>query len=258
MEEEKLLKACVMQKAKINILSTRPVDEQFIKQAALQNIIVDVKSFIETEVIDSLDIYEEIETALTQTAVVVFTSMNAVDAVAVHLDDYKPDWTIYCIGNTTKKLVTAYFGEELIASTAEDAASLANEIIEDDLTDEIIFFCGDKRRDELPELLNEHGINVNEIEVYRTNMIRQKVEKEYDGILFFSPSAVQNFFSSNKINKQTILFAIGNTTASALKKFTKNKIVVADEPGKNNLVTKAVEYFLKAPLHPGRGERGEV
>jgi len=234
-----------MQKFKASILSTRPIDETLIKQAKSKDILVDAISFIEIEAIDSIEVYEEIENALLESATVVFTSMNAVEAIAAHLDDeYKPDWKIYCIGNTTKKLVQKYFGEELVGGFALDATELAETIIEDDITDEVIFFCGDKRRDELPSLLNEQGIEVNEIEVYQTNLLQHKVEKNYDGILFFSPSAVQSFFSTNKLNDKTILFAIGNTTASVIKKYSTNKIIVADEAGKSNLIEKAIEYFI--------------
>ena len=66
---------------------------------------------------------------------------------------------------------------------------------------------------------------------------------EYFGILFFSPSAVQSFFSKNKVADKTILFAIGNTTANEIKKYSTNKIIISDEPGKENLVTKMIEYF---------------
>lgn len=234
-----------MQKFKAQILSTRPISNALIQQAAEENILIDVISFIETEAIDSIDVHEEIKSTLIQSAVVIFTSMNAVEAVAAHVDEYKPDWTIYCIGNTTKKLVTEYFGEELIASTADDATALANEIIEDGITDEVLFFCGNKRRNELPSLLNEHDITVNEIEVYQTNIIYHTIKKNYDGILFFSPSAAESFFSTNKLNEKTILFAIGNTTLAELKKYTHNKIIIADEPDKNDLVEKAIEYFSR-------------
>ena len=232
-----------MQKFRAQILSTRPINKALVQQAAEENILIDVLSFIETEAIDSIDVHEEIKNILLQSAVIIFTSMNAVEAVAVHMDEYKPDWKIYCIGNTTKKLVTEYFGKECIASTAEDATALANKMIADDITDEVIFFCGDKRRDELPSILNEHDIEVNEIIVYQTNMIYHSIEKKYNGILFFSPSAVESFFSTNKLNETTILLAIGNTTALSIKKFTKNKIIVADDAGKSNLVEKAIEYF---------------
>jgi uroporphyrinogen-III synthase len=243
MAAEKLLNKFGMQKFRASILSTRLIDETLIRQAKSKNILIDVLSFIETEAIDSIEVYEEINNALLESATVVFTSMNAVEAVAEHINEYKPDWKIYCIGNTTKKLVQKYFGEELVAGFASNAAELAETIIEDDITDEVIFFCGDKRRDELPSLLNEQDIDVNEIEVYQTNMIQHIIEKNYDGILFFSPSAVQSFFSTNKLNDKTILFAIGNTTASAIKKYSKNKIIVADDVGKSNLVEKAIEYF---------------
>lgn len=232
-----------MQKFKASILSTRLIDEVLIKQAKSKNISIDVLSFIETEAIDSLDVYEEIESILLESAVIVFTSMNAVEAVGAHLHDYKPDWKIYCIGNATKKSVIEYFGEDLIAETAKDATELAEKIIEDDITDEIIFFCGDRRRDELPSSLNEQGIEVNEIEVYQTNLLQHAIEKNYDGILFFSPSAVQSFFSTNKLTDKIILFAIGNTTASAIKKYSTNKIIIADKAGKSNLIEKAIEYF---------------
>ena len=237
-----MLKVFAMQNYKASILSTRPINEELIHQAASKNILIDVISFIETETIDSLDVHEEIKNALLQTAVVVFTSMNAVESVAVHIDEYIPDWTIYCMGNTTKSLVSEYFGEELIAATASGAAELADKIIEDDI-DEVIFFCGNMRRDELPALLNKHDIYVNEIEVYKTIAIQHTIKKKYDGILFFSSSAVESFFSINKLNEKTILFAIGDTTANALKKFTSNKVVIADEPGKNYLFEKAIEYF---------------
>ena len=62
--------------------------------------------------------------------------------------------------------------------------------------------------------------------------------------MFFSPSAAESFFSTNTLTDKTILFAIGNTTALSIKKYTGNKIIVADEAGKNNLVEKAIEYFL--------------
>ena len=232
-----------MQKFKATILSTRPIDTELINNAARQNIKIEVLPFIETEAIDSLEVYDEIENILLQTAAVVFTSMNAVEAVASHLHDYKPDWKIYCIGNTTKKLVQEYFGDESIAADATDANELAEQIVEDGITGNVVFFCGNKRRDELPAVLNANDIEVNEIEVYQTNMLHHKIQKPYDAVLFFSPSAVQSFFSNNKLGEGTIPFAIGNTTANELRKHITNKIIIADEPGKSNLFIKAIEYF---------------
>jgi uroporphyrinogen-III synthase len=232
-----------MEQNNISILCTRPLPASLVEEAAANGIVIDELSFIETESILSVEVQQEIELASTEIATVVFTSMNAVDAVTVFLDGHQPDWSIYSIGTATARLIKAYFGEERIAGTASDAASLAELIAEDGLTGEVIFFCGDQRRDELPDILRQNNIEVNEIVVYQTIATPHKIDKDYFGILFFSPSAVQSFFSKNKVASKTILFAIGNTTANEIKKYSNNKIIISDEPGKENLVAKMIEYF---------------
>jgi uroporphyrinogen-III synthase len=232
-----------MQQNKIFILSTRPIDAPLINEARHQNIEIDILSFIETVPIRSIEVQQEIENALLKSSAVVFTSMNAVEAVANELDGHQPDWRIYSIGNTTRQLVKKYFGEEAIAGTAESAAELAELIVEEDNSDDIFFFCGEQRRDELPDILRSNDIDVNEIVVYQTIQVKHKIEKTYHGILFFSPSAVQSFFSNNKISDKTILFAIGNTTATEIKKYTNNKIITGDEPSKENLVMEMIRYY---------------
>lgn len=232
-----------MQENKISILSTRPLNDSLVQEAESAGILIDTISFIETETIQTIEVQQEIEQALLQSATVVFTSMNAVEAVAVEQNDHQPDWTIYCIGNTTKQLVKKYFGEESIAGIANSAAELAKLIGETTETNEIIFFCGDQRREELPAILKKNDVTVNEIVVYQTIAIPHKIEKIYNGILFFSPSAVESFFNKNKISNQTILFAIGNTTANEIAKYTNNKIIISNEPGKEQLVKQMMEYF---------------
>src|SRR5882724_4611721 len=133
-----------MQETKISILSTRPLNDSLVTEAKTAGISIDTFSFIETEPIQSIEVQQEIEQALLRTASIVFTSMNAVEAVAIWLDDQQPDWTIYCTGNTTKQLVKKYFGEKTITGIANSAAELAELIAKEDHTDEIIFFCGDQ------------------------------------------------------------------------------------------------------------------
>lgn len=215
-----------------------------IEEAKAQAVYIDTISFIETEPILNIEVQQEIELALLESATVVFTSMNAVEAVATYMIDEQPDWAIYCMGNATMQLVKKYFGDNTIAGTASDAAALADTIVEDGHAHEVIFFCGDQRRNELPDRLLANEIEVNEIEVYRTIPVDHKISKRYNGILFFSPSAVESFFSKNKVNEQTIFFAIGNTTAAAIKKHSANPVIISDEPGKENLVEKAINYFV--------------
>jgi uroporphyrinogen-III synthase len=166
-----------------------------------------------------------------------------VEAVANELYGQQPNWRIYSVGANTSSKAKKYFGEEAIAGIANSSAELAELITEKGPDEEIIFFCGNQRRDELPDILRNNDIDVSEIVVYETIAVPHKVSKQYQGILFFSPSAVECFFSNNKIAASTVLFAIGNTTANALKKFSGNTIIICNEPGKENLFRKMIAYF---------------
>ncbi len=200
-------------------------------------------SFIETHPVKGKEIGKEIKDLLLQESIVVFTSMNAVEAVAGHLSKEKPDWKIYCIGITTNKLVKKKFGENSVIGTATNAAELAGLIVEERNSNKLSFFCGDQRREELPNILRNNGIRVNEVIVYQTKPVLNIIEKVYDGILFFSPSAANSFFSTNKLPSPTLVFAIGTTTAKELKQLTNNEIIISDEPGKENLVNKMIQFF---------------
>jgi uroporphyrinogen-III synthase len=236
-----------MQKSKIHILSTRPAGKKLIDEAAKIDIIIDEISFIKTEEITDNDILNKTKELLAKNITVIFTSMNAVEAVGKFVTK-KNSWKIYCIGNTTKNLVEKYFGAENISATAEDAAQLAEKIIADKSATEVTFFCGNQRREELPEKLRSNYIDVEEIIVYRTIETPQIILRIYDGILFYSPSAVNSFFSKNTISIESQLFAIGSTTAVALKHFTQQPVIIAELPGKENLMHLAIDHFSKTKI----------
>ncbi len=232
-----------MQPAEYSILSTRPLQETLIAEATGTGIRVDALSFIETEPIRTIETIQEIEQAYLQSVTVVFTSLNAVEAVAALQEGQQPDWYIYCTGTSTRQRVEKYFGKKAIAGSAGKAAELAERILADEGTDHVLFFCGDQRRDELPVMLRSHGIEVEEIRVYQTIAVPQRISRHYDGILFFSPSAVESFFSNNRLPGETTLFAIGPTTAEAIRKYSHNKTIISDQPGKDYLLQQAIRYF---------------
>ena len=236
-----------MPKNKIHILSTGLIGKVLVKKAALQNIIVDEKEFIKTEVISDKGTTEKIKSLLNGNITAVFTSMNAVEAVG-KLVTTKPSWKIFSIGNTTKNLIIKYFGKESISATAGNANLLAEKILEKKDIREVTFFCGDQRRNELPEKLESNGIKVHGIIVYRTTETARAINKGYDGILFFSPSAVNSFLLKNKVTPGTQLFAIGSTTAKALQPFTNQPVIIAETPGKENLLNLAINLFSKSKI----------
>ena len=233
----------MLMKNNVQILCTRPLSQAIIDVANSKGLYTDALSFIETAAIETVEVQQEIEHTFLLNTTVVFTSMNAVDAVGAYLTDEQPDWKIYCIGFTTQQLVKKYFGSQVIVGVAENAAALAEKIIEDAATDEVVFFCGNQRRDEMSTLLAQAEITVTEIVVYETLAVPHVVKKGYDAILFFSPSAVDSFFSVNTLQRETLFFAIGTTTAAAIQQFNNGKIIIAAQPGKEALMKQAIDFF---------------
>ena len=230
---------------KISILSTRPLETALLEAAKSKDIYIDIVSFIDTTPLQTSGIKEEIGKLLKQSASVVFTSMNAVNTVAAYINGQPPDWNIFCIGHTTRQQAARYFGEQSIHTIGNNASELADKMISNKSAKQVVFFCGDQRREELPGKLRQNGITVNEVIVYHTVNTPHRIEKAYDGILFFSPSAVQSFFYANALLPSTILFAIGQTTADAIKTFTDNLVIESERPGKEDLVKKMFEFFKK-------------
>lgn len=234
-----------MQETKRYLLSTRPLARAVVQEAERNNIIIEELSFIETKPVAGEAVVQKIRSLASGHHSVVFTSMNAVDAVADQVTD-TPHWQVYCIGNTTQKQVTERLPMAKIVATGENAERLAERLVDDRIRN-AVFFCGNRRRDELPNKIRSEGGVVEEVIVYETTDQPSVISKEYDGILFFSPSAVNSFFKSNKAPKNTELFAIGKTTAEAIRQFVNRKIIVANVTGKEDLVHHAVAFFNASP-----------
>ena len=81
--------------------------------------------------------------------------------------------------------------------------------------------------------------------VYNTIEKPHPVNKNYNGVLFFSPSAVHSFFTGNQAAEGTVFFAIGETTAKAVKNYCGNQIITSDMPAKDGLLRQAVDFFIK-------------
>jgi uroporphyrinogen-III synthase len=232
-----------MKKAKLKILSTKNVSREFIEKALANDIAIDELPFITTAPINTEELKKTLKGFLQQNITAVFTSKNAAQAFDQIVNTVLP-WKIFCIGQSTQKVVSKIFGEEVISGTADNAAELSDVILQDKEIKKVMFFCGNKRREELPQKLTAEAIEVEEIVVYETLETPQKLSRKvYDGILFFSPSAVNSFFSLNKINGQTQIFAIGKTTADAIHQHTKREIIVAETPSEENILEQVISHF---------------
>ncbi|MEP7372152.1 MAG: uroporphyrinogen-III synthase [Chitinophagaceae bacterium] len=231
-----------MQPVKPTILCTGPIDESIINSPEYTDAHIDVIPFttISMELPESTQ--RQIKDILTRKTVVIFTSSNAVRSVGAYMKEQPSGWTIFCIGNTTYSEAKKYFGEENIKDTASTASKLAEKIIPVIKETEVVFFCGNLRRSELPDALRKKGIEVKEIIAYKTSLVPVSINKRYDAVLFFSPSAAESFFSKNSVPRNTALFVMGETTAVSIKKFSTNQIITGDEPDKNKLISQAIRF----------------
>lgn len=171
----------------------------------------------------------------------IFTSQNAVLSILENsnLEELKAK-NVFCVGLKTKDLLVEN-GFNVMAYTgyAQDLAEIISLVYADE---SYTFFSGNLRRDTLPEVLKRAHIKFNEITVYETLLTPQKINAKVDGILFFSPSAVESFLVENKIKDETC-FCIGTTTAEALETNKIKNIVIANQPTVENTIIQCINEF---------------
>ena len=171
---------------------------------------------------------------------VIFTSQNAVESVLNSFSSSQLDFNkIYCVGRRTKRLIEKNIGK--VAHVENSAENLGNYLVNNLKSKEVTFFCGNKRRNELPDILNKNEFKVEEIESYKTLYTPDKLNKKYKGILFFSPSGIESYLLENSV-KEEIAFCIGESTATEAKKYF-NKIIIAKLPTAENVLKSVNEYF---------------
>ncbi len=77
--------------------------------------------------------------------------------------------------------------------------------------------------------------------MYKTTLNPKKFDRQFDAVLFFSPSGVQSFFSENNIAIGKAI-CIGKTTASEAKKYTDN-VVIANATTVESVIAKVVKIL---------------
>jgi uroporphyrinogen-III synthase len=234
--------------AKYKVLSTKKLDPSLIEQAKENGIDIIEQEFISIKPIWNQETFDRIIGFVNNnTQNIVVTSANAVDVLNSYMnfnDTYLvADWNIFCLSGKTKSaILNALLLRKNIVDETSDATKLANKIIAKGVK-EIIFFCSNKRREELPTALKKANIKVHEVVLYETAETPATVDKDFDAVLFFSPSGVQSFFSANELNEESICFAIGRTTATSIATFTQNRIVKSPSPDPKKMVEEVIEFF---------------
>ena len=233
--------------ARVNILSTKQLEPLLVGKAAVQGIRIVMKPFIKINHAEKPEAIKAIQ-QLRNDAVWAFTSHHAVESLhflarkhglslPTPLGAYTMD------GRTAEKCKQLLPGIKILGM-ANNARSLGLHIAKQDET-KVVFFAGNLRRQELPEILKNENIALNEIQVYETVSTPVKVAENFDGIMFFSPSGINSYLEQNNLPSHAVCFAIGETTANELRKITKGQVRTAPQPTQESIVNLVIAYYSK-------------
>jgi uroporphyrinogen-III synthase len=196
---------------------TKSLNER--QRACAQNLSLEIKEVALTT-IQHLDFPKEIP----EVEAWIFTSQNAVE----NLTQTNFTGKVYASGKQTANALKGK-GFDSKSGASETALSLAETIAEDGITS-ALFFCGNIRRNELPEYLAKKDVQLKEEVVYHTLLEPKMIPTQKgDALFFMSPSAVESFAMMNPFSTEIDYYSIGETTANALRKKGVQKINTAAE-----------------------------
>ncbi|HLR32674.1 MAG TPA: uroporphyrinogen-III synthase [Fodinibius sp.] len=239
-----------MRQHKENILITRPLSAQQLEYARILGIEPVIKPALEFDFPDYWDAVLKVINEHPKSEWV-FTSANGVKALEALMNaglQVRPETQLFAVGAKTQEALQNVGLDSKIPGI-QNGKNLAELIIDEGKVNSVIYFHGNLSRDEMRDRLRDEGIEVVELEVYNTIIKPVYMpDKPVSGILFYSPSAVEGFkrgegFAGNL----PPLFAIGPTTAKALKDESRQSVETAPQPDTEVLLrTVANAIFKKA------------
>ena len=216
----------------IRLLSTKPLLPEEVETFATSGFQVETLPSIRVRTLDTLAPFPKADFSI-------FTSRNAVEAVLkVPTAKAQAPHKAFCVGEKTRERLEKA-GWEVVASFGY-AQQLADHLVEQYACYSFVFFCGESRMETLPKVLAKKGIPCHECLTYTTELTPKKLVKHYDGLLFFSPSAVRSFLAANSFAEEKI-FCIGSTTQSALPEGVSSYI--AHSPTLEGIIERCREIF---------------
>ena len=165
----------------------------------------------------------------------IFSSQNAVKSV---FNQFRFSGNnCYCVGEKTQKLLEEN-GQKVVKMT-QNASILADFILKNTKKEPFLFFTGNQRMPVIEAAFARENRSLEVVETY-TSSAQPKAMGNYDAVLFYSPSGVESYLQNNSLVDSTS-FAIGETTAQSLKKYTDN-IITATQPTIEHLIAAVRKY----------------
>ena|SRR5690606_11416820 len=170
----------------------------------------------------------------------IFTSQNTVKLFLSRTKGVDlGHFNAFCVGEKTSGLLRS--NGMKVVKVCDYAAQLGDHIVDAHRETRFLFLCGRQRREVLPELFKKNNIRYKELAVYDSHPNPKAFDREFSGILCFSPLGIQSFMIKNAPGN-SILFCIGETTAEEAGKHS-NNIVIANRPTVENVLVRAINHL---------------
>lgn len=154
----------------------------------------------------------------------IFTSKNAIYS----LESFNKDWKkipSYAIAPKTASIIKQLGGNLVFTGVTSHGNDFAEELITLLKNKKVLYVKALKTVSNLPEILKENKVLLDELVAYETSCKKIDVELEKDSIFIFtSPSSVECFFKQYSWDDSYKAVVIGKTTAKYLPKNIKYEI----------------------------------
>jgi uroporphyrinogen-III synthase len=182
---------------------------------------------------------------------IAFTSPRAGKAVTERIRARGIPWpqspgpAVWATGQATAASLADWAGPILVPGGAEQegdgaAAVLARAMVAAGVTGPVLFPCGDRRREELPSVLESSGIRVHDVGCYRTVLAQpseaRAAASEGALLVVASPSVVELLALACPADERPDLVAVGPTTAAAARRAGWNSLAVAEQPNSSGVL----------------------
>lgn len=198
---------------------------------------------------------------------VILTSAQAVRALAERAKKLQRplvrtgnQMRVACVGPVTADAARKENLPVVHVATTHNGVALAEELGSQLAGARVLLPRSDRANPDLPAALKRHGAEVTEVIAYRTlrpteadsSSLSKIAQGDADAVLFFSPSAVNNFaellgrekFSA--LQDKLAITAVGPVTAKALRGVGVERLVVAEDTTATSVFEALERYFVSA------------
>jgi len=239
-----------------NILVSQPQPIDFEKSpygeiARKFNVNITFRKFFRIEGIPAKDFRKD-KVNLKEFTAVIFTSRNAVDHYFRMCKEMRVEvpetMKYFSISESTAYYLQKYvqFRKRKIFHSKENSANLI-ELIKKHKTEMFLLPCSDIHKQEIPKMLEDNKIQYKKAIIYRTLAcdLSDVPIKNYDLLVFFSPSGIKSLFKNfpDFVQGNAAIGAFGNSTQKAVKDAGLTLHVEAPTQVAASM-TSAIEHFL--------------